>query len=200
MHISRDRPRGNNIPRRYVYELVVFAFLQYYDSITDSCHIAIREQLVGPYFLRAGAMWKKIEQWLDDESRSQTLGREIRDSLSPGRALDPNAGRLYGKATTSAIKAVYAFYSGQQDGMMQHHPALSRIGGSNPLGGMFGGFQAYHMISSTRWMEPEMGRSPANAQHVLHIAQGEDKVRCIIFMPQYCVIFLLMFFYVCVVV
>ena len=60
--------------------------------------VALSEKIVGPYFLRAGSMWQKIEQWCDDENRSGTLGQEIKSSLSPGRPLDSNSrGRVQNK-------------------------------------------------------------------------------------------------------
>eukprot|EP00571_Detonula_confervacea_P006525 CAMPEP_0172328778 /NCGR_PEP_ID=MMETSP1058-20130122/60530_1 /TAXON_ID=83371 /ORGANISM="Detonula confervacea, Strain CCMP 353" /LENGTH=845 /DNA_ID=CAMNT_0013045907 /DNA_START=39 /DNA_END=2575 /DNA_ORIENTATION=+ len=119
----------------------------------SSNHSPPSERVVGPYFLRAGSMWQKIEQWCDDEERSGTLGREIISSLSPGRALDINpSGRVPNKEV-SALKAVYAFYAGQCDPMMAAPAAQPHR--YNPFSGLFGGYQAYDIISNTRWMEPE---------------------------------------------
>lgn len=115
-------------------------------------HIPPSERVVGPYFLRAGSMWQKIEQWCDDEERSGALGREIKSSFSPGRTLDPNANGRVPTAEVSALKAVYAFYAGQRDPMMDAPAAQAHR--FNPFSGLFGGFQAYHFLSNTRWMEP----------------------------------------------
>ena len=41
-------------------------------------------QLVGPYFLRAASLWRKIEQWCSDESLSGTLGPIIQSTLTCG--------------------------------------------------------------------------------------------------------------------
>ena len=43
----------------------------------------------------------------------------------------------------------------------------------NPFTGLFGGFQAYHIISSTRWMEPEFGDDD---QPFVIIAKSDIKV------------------------
>ena len=66
--------------------------------------VALSEKIVGPYFLRAASIWRKIEQWCDDENRSGTLGQEIKSSLSPGRPLDPNSRGRVQNAKTSALK------------------------------------------------------------------------------------------------
>ena len=111
--------------------------------------VALSEKIVGPYFLRAGSMWQKIEQWCDDENRSGTLGQEIKSSLSLGRPLDPNSRGRVQNEKISAPKAVYTFYAGQCDPMLAVAAHPHRF---NPCTGLFGGFQAYHIISSTRWM------------------------------------------------
>ncbi|KAL3811315.1 hypothetical protein ACHAXA_005401 [Cyclostephanos tholiformis] len=92
----------------------------------------------GPFFLRAGLMWQKIEDWCD---RSGEYGHEIKSSLLPGRPVYPNASN----ANLSAFQAVYAFYSGQNDRMVPRC-----------VTGLFGGFQIYDVISNTRWMQPDL--------------------------------------------
>jgi hypothetical protein len=92
--------------------------------------------LSGPFFLRAGHMWQKIEDWC---GRSGEYGREIKASLSPGRRFYQNTSN----ANLSAFQAVYAFYEGQYDDI-----------DSQPTG-LFGGFQAYDVISNTRWAMPD---------------------------------------------
>mmetsp|Transcript_3325 Transcript_3325/g.6383 ORF Transcript_3325/g.6383 Transcript_3325/m.6383 type:complete len:528 (+) Transcript_3325:88-1671(+) len=148
------------------------------------------EKIVGPYFLRAASMWSKIEQWCDDEARSNTLGWEIKTSLMPGRPLDPlsheDARTRVPNAQTSALKAVYAFYSGQSDPRISASLGDRRRRHYNPFRGLFGGFQAYHIVSSTMWMEPEFGGFGRPEQEPLEsddedspyliIAQGEAKV------------------------
>jgi uncharacterized protein affecting Mg2+/Co2+ transport len=117
--------------------------------------------LSGPSFLRAGRMWRKIEEWCDDVSRSGQFGREIKSSLSPGRPFYPNTslgGKLPRSANLSAFQAVYAFYAGQRPQ-------------SSILGGMFGGFHAYDVTSTTRWMKPQIRTS----QSFIVIAQGSMK-------------------------
>ena len=91
----------------------------------------------GPFFLRAGYMWQKIEHWCD---RSGEYGRQIKASLRPGRPFY----LCSSNANLSAFQAVYAFYAGQHDDMV---PRLHT--------GLFGGFQAYDIISSTRWVKPQ---------------------------------------------
>mmetsp|Transcript_22141 Transcript_22141/g.46372 ORF Transcript_22141/g.46372 Transcript_22141/m.46372 type:complete len:563 (-) Transcript_22141:243-1931(-) len=102
------------------------------------------ERVVGPYFLRAASLWKKIEQWCENESSYKSIGREIQSSLLPGRGLDPNLltsdGGEY-DAAISALKAVYSFYSGQD-------------GDSLRLGGLFGGSSAYDYLSCSRFEYP----------------------------------------------
>ena len=121
--------------------------------------LALGERVNGPYFLRAGSMWKKIEQWCD---RSGILGRYIKQSLVPGRAFDPTPRGHVTNAQTAAFKAVYSFYAGQ--GQLY-----------NTYDGLFGGFQAYNIISNTRWLEPEVD----DTVNCMDIAEGEGKVLAI---------------------
>ena len=103
------------------------------------------ERVVGSYFLRAASLWKKIEQWCDNDQLSGSLGGSIKAALSPGVALDPNLltsdGGEY-DAQVSALKAVYAFYSGQytSDRFSSRH-------------GLFGGYAAYDFRSITYWLK-----------------------------------------------
>merc|ERR1719410_2027946 len=142
----------------------------------------VNEKLVGPYFLRAASLWRKIEQWCDDESKSGTLGQDIKSSLLPGKALgtDPAFAELddYIRLVSeeqhdieiSAFEAVYAFYRGQCD----PRAPVTRPQRFNPFTGLFGGFQAYHITSSSRWSEPEFGT--IGNHPVISIAQGEMNV------------------------
>ena len=117
--------------------------------------------LSGPFFLRAGRMWRKIEQWCDDTNRSGRFGREIKSSFLPGRNFYPNTsrgGNLPRNGNLSAFQAVYAFYAGQH-----RHTSI--------LGGMFGGFHAYDVTSITRWIKPQLGKW----QSFIVIAQGSMK-------------------------
>jgi uncharacterized protein affecting Mg2+/Co2+ transport len=103
------------------------------------------QTLSGPYFLRAGSLWQKIEQWCDDEGRSKSLGRIIKSSLLPGRTV--NEFYLNGNsAGWLAFQAVYAFYAGQCDSSSDNFIEYS---------GLFGAFQVYNTAMDTRWSEPE---------------------------------------------
>jgi hypothetical protein len=127
------------------------------------CALALfSERLVGPFFLRAGILWRKIEEWCNDENRSGIFGQELKSSLVPGRALNLNQRGIQ----TSALKAVYAYYSGQTNPMTEI-PATPR--GFNPFIGLFGGYQVYEIISSLSWLEPEFVKE----DRYLVIAQGE---------------------------
>ncbi|KAL3800833.1 hypothetical protein HJC23_001670 [Cyclotella cryptica] len=95
-------------------------------------------QVVGPYYLRAASLWKKIEQWCDNESLSRGLGREIKASLVPG--IDVlRGGKFQNDALITALAAVYSFYSGQEHGSGQS------------LGGFFGGYSAYNFGCMMEW-------------------------------------------------
>jgi len=110
-------------------------------------------------------MWKKIEQWCDDERRSGAIGAAIKASFVPGRVIDPNIHGRIQNANTSALKAVYAFYAGQSDQMM-----------TAPFTDLFGGFQVYDIISTTRWMEPEWEEPESDVtddQNILFVAEGD---------------------------
>ena len=109
------------------------------------------EGINGPYFIRACNMWKKIEEWCGDKSKSGTVGRDIKESLLPGKAIEPNIyGRKYDgePGHTSAFKAIYAFYSGQRS---LDHDYLQQY--AKPFGGLFGGWSAYDMVSNVRMVE-----------------------------------------------
>ncbi len=43
-----------------------------------------RVKVNGPYFVRAGLMWRKIETWCDDAERSGSVGEAIKSTLLPG--------------------------------------------------------------------------------------------------------------------
>ena len=101
----------------------------------------------GPYFLRAGLMWQKIEQWCDDEGRSKRLGGVIKSSLIPGRRMNEFfSGESRGLL---AFQAVYAFYAGQCDSSSDGYVRYS---------GLFGAFQAYSITGDTRWNAPDFYR------------------------------------------
>jgi len=104
-------------------------------------------QLVGPYFLRAASLWRKIEQFCSDESLTGDLGPMIQSTLHPGvpfgRSLVEEG---YQDGKLSAFKAVYSFYAGQslgdRDGMV--------------LPGLFGGYNVYDHLSHSCWSSPEV--------------------------------------------
>jgi len=103
---------------------------------TKGSRLPPSERVNGKHFLRACLMWKKIEAWCGDESKSGTLGRYIKESLIPGKPLDPNPqGRIRG-AKSAAFKAVYSFYAGQDIPYREPDDVNFR-----PFVGLFGGFQ-----------------------------------------------------------
>ena len=111
------------------------------------------ERVNGPYFIRACLMWKRIEEWCDDESKSGTLGGQIKQTLLPGRALDPNTIGSIRNTKTSAFKAIYSFYSGQN----RPNPNDAELDNFNPCTGLFGGYHAYNMFSNTSFEKPDLG-------------------------------------------
>ena len=124
-----------------------------------------REKIVGPYFLRAAALWEKIERWCDDPRRSGTAGGAIKASLLPGRIFDL---RAFGdrRQHHAAFQAVYAFYAGQRQLPAEadvHHHA-----------GLFGGVQVYDFLTSTRWLAPRFPYGPGRVRHVM-LAHGTAK-------------------------
>ena len=104
------------------------------------------KKMSGPYFLRAGLMWQKIEQWCDDEGRSKRLGGVIKSSLLPGRRMGQF---LISGRSLLAFQAVYAFYAGQCDSSSDGYVRYS---------GLFGAFQAYSITGDTRWNAPDFYR------------------------------------------
>lgn len=103
---------------------------------TKGSRLPPSERVNGIYFLRACLMWKRIEAWFDDESKSGTLGRYIKETFVPGKPLDPNPrGRIRG-AKSAAFKAVYSFYCGQNIPHLEPDDVNFR-----PFLGLFGGFQ-----------------------------------------------------------
>ena len=105
-------------------------------------HLSIHsKQMSGPYFLRAGLMWQKIEQWCDDEGRSKRLGGVIKSSLIPGRRMNEfYSGESRGLL---AFQAVYAFYAGQCDSSADDYVRYS---------GLFGAYQVSSITGDTRWL------------------------------------------------
>jgi len=140
------------------------------------------ERINGPYFLRACLMWKKIETWFDDESKSGTLGGQIKQTLLPGRALDPNTIGSIRNTETSAFKAIYSFYSGQNP----PNPNDVELDNFNPCTGLFGGYHAYNMFSNCKWVKPNLGH-PSGWVNIaadtmklfrLHLSQGSLEMVC----------------------
>ena len=100
--------------------------------------VAPSARLVGPYFLRAASLWRKIEQWCSDESLSEDVGPAIQSSLQPGVPFGPYI-QGYEDGKLSALKAVYSFYSGQ-------NPSLHA--------NLFGGYMVYGTFSLNYWCTP----------------------------------------------
>jgi len=112
---------------------------------TKGSRLPPSERINGPYFLRATGLWKQIEAWCDDESKSGTFGRYIKETFVPGKPLDPNPrGRIRG-AKSAAFKAVYSFYCGQDIPHLQPDDVNFR-----PFLGLFGGFQVYNLLSNRK--------------------------------------------------
>mmetsp|Transcript_2490 Transcript_2490/g.5524 ORF Transcript_2490/g.5524 Transcript_2490/m.5524 type:complete len:549 (-) Transcript_2490:1038-2684(-) len=118
--------------------------------------------IVGPYFLRAASLWAKVEHWCNSDA-SGRAGDDILSSLTPGRAylLPPTD---CPPINTAAFQAIYSFYAGQDEGVMKTRSALpvsavamERLPESfNPYTGLFGGYRAYDIVSSSRWLEPDL--------------------------------------------
>ena len=102
------------------------------------------ERINGPYFIRACLMWTKIEAWCNDESKPGTLGGQIKQSLLPGKPLDPNLQGRIREARSAAFKAIYSFYSGQN--LPNPNEELDNFN-FNPCTGLFGGYHAYNLES-----------------------------------------------------
>jgi hypothetical protein len=110
-----------------------------------SFEIPSESQLVGPYFLRAASLWRKIEQWCSDESLSGTLGPIIQSTLLPGFSFDSEVHPPNGKY--SAMMAICAFYSGQSIG-------AGLVAKTSSLPGLFGGYSAYDNVSHSFYSRP----------------------------------------------
>lgn len=109
-------------------------------------------QVVGPYFLRAASLWRKIEQWCSDESMSENIGPAILSSLKPGKPFGASLVEDgYQDGNLSAFKAVYAFYSGQTS-----ISSGIRESGSRLLSGLFGGYSVYDTLSHNCWCPPRV--------------------------------------------
>jgi len=119
----------------------------HHDEHGQQFDVSPSAQLVGPYFLRAAFLWRKIEQFCSDESLTGDLGPMIQSTLHPGvrfgRSLVEEG---YQDGKLSAFKAVYSFYAGQslgdRDGMV--------------LPGLFGGYNVYDHLSHSCWSSPEV--------------------------------------------
>ena len=96
-------------------------------------------QVVGPYYLRAAAMWKKMETWFD---ASGALGHSIKRTLLPGKDLT-SITHLHFRDddVLAALVSVYSFYSGQRD--------MTRF---QTYSGLFGGYSAYDFKCMMSWM------------------------------------------------
>lgn len=117
--------------------------------------VARSAQVVGPYFLRAASLWRKIEQWCSDESLSGDLGSIIQSTLVPGVPFDSlvelrSSLGHYQDGKLAAFKAVYSFYAGQNCGadFYDTHGLV--------LPGLFGGYHAYNYMSHSTWLPPEV--------------------------------------------
>eukprot|EP00956_Cyclotella_meneghiniana_P006997 scaffold9417_cov61-Cyclotella_meneghiniana.AAC.1 len=96
-------------------------------------------QVVGPFFLRAAAMWKKIEAWFD---ASGDLGHLIKRTMFPGKDLT-SITHLHFRDddVLSALVSVYSFYSGQGDTTRYQECT-----------GLFGGYSAYDFKCMMSWV------------------------------------------------
>jgi len=112
--------------------------------------VARSAQVVGPYFLRAASLWRKIEQWCSNESLSGDLGPLIQSTLVPGAPTGSVFDGRYQDGKLSAFKAVYAFYAGQSWGA-EFYDTHGMV-----LPGLFGGYHAYGNMSHSSWLPPEV--------------------------------------------
>lgn len=110
-------------------------------------------RVVGPYFLRAASLWRKIEQWCSDENMSENLGPAILSNLKPGKPVGASLVGYDGcqHGTLSAFKAVYSFYCGQNVEEISVGEWESR---TKLLLGFFGGYGAYNTLSLNCWCPP----------------------------------------------
>lgn len=114
-------------------------------------------QTVAPYYLRAAAMWKLVEDWCNDknvpgispsdeiqENSPAYLRMQIKRSLKPG--IDLTSCDLFDfeeDDVITALTAIYSFYCGQT-------PQRSRTSTVSP--GLFGGYSAYDSVCMMGWL------------------------------------------------
>ena len=100
--------------------------------------------LCGPYYLRAAALWQKIENWCDDQG---SFGLRMKNTLVPGRALD--VASLIGDDDDdsdprdffySTLQALWSFYGGQK----------RPTGPADFAMGLLGGYCAYDILCCSR--------------------------------------------------
>mmetsp|Transcript_21925 Transcript_21925/g.30525 ORF Transcript_21925/g.30525 Transcript_21925/m.30525 type:complete len:591 (-) Transcript_21925:211-1983(-) len=149
-------------------------FLRDEDTFTNNDEKEIENNcgslhLHAPYYLRAAKLWSKIESWMECTERSANVGKLIQRTLKTGvttnvgkriqRALKPDVahqGLLDNKSGTfagyQAIQAVYAFYGGQD----------MDIGRVDTNSALFGGYEAYNMLSCSFFISPELCLPRAN--------------------------------------
>ena len=108
-----------------------------------------------PDFLRAAGIWARLEQWLLLQG---TLGSGIRSTLNQGLSLDdlhwPDD--IEDRSTVHATQALLSFYGGQGNPVR------------GPLHGLFGGYSAYHYVTST-WFQ---GGEYVDDDHVIEIGSS----------------------------
>jgi len=99
--------------------------------------------LYGPYYLRAAALWRKIENWCDQQG---SFGLRMKSTFVPGRALDVASliddddddpedpmDFIY-----STLQAIWSFYGGQTRPF------------NASFSGLLGGYCAYDLLCCTR--------------------------------------------------
>eukprot|EP00986_Skeletonema_menzelii_P001971 scaffold545_cov139-Skeletonema_menzelii.AAC.2 len=127
----------------------------HHDEHGERFDVAPSAQLVGPYFLRAASLWRKIEQWCRDESLSENVGPAIQSSLHSGKPFGASlVEEGYQDGKLSALKAVYSFYSGQRLGLGLGLENVERNGMVLP--GLFGGYCVYDCLSLNCWCSPDV--------------------------------------------
>eukprot|EP00550_Attheya_septentrionalis_P010369 CAMPEP_0198281886 /NCGR_PEP_ID=MMETSP1449-20131203/1763_1 /TAXON_ID=420275 /ORGANISM="Attheya septentrionalis, Strain CCMP2084" /LENGTH=539 /DNA_ID=CAMNT_0043977879 /DNA_START=118 /DNA_END=1737 /DNA_ORIENTATION=+ len=124
--------------------------------------------MVAPYFLRAAAVWRSLEQWGSEQG---SVGERILASLQPGQGLQGrDVGRMIhcfldpshiNHVKIQAALAIYAFHAGQK--------AL----GEDRFIGLMGGYSAYDYSACTT-LTGLPRYAGGHQSHSLLVAQSRD--------------------------
>eukprot|EP00978_Attheya_sp_CCMP212_P016767 scaffold44200_cov50-Attheya_sp.AAC.1 len=125
--------------------------------------------MVAPYFLRAAAVWRSLEQWCSDQG---SVGERILASLKPGQGLQGrNVGLMVrcldpshiNQVKIQATLAIYAFHAGQKD--LEEDRFM----------GLMGGYSAYDYSACTTLVElPRSARMHQSYSLLVAESRGSD--------------------------